>query len=241
VTVGGVTLAAHSLYVAAVGGTDLDVATAIWTKKAPGCAYNGNTTVTVTDPNSGYTVPPTYSVTFERPASLPVLFEVTIINSAQVPSNALALVQAAIVNAFGGGDGGPRARIASTILATRFVAPVVALGSWAQVQQIEVGSANNTDAATFTGVIAGTNLTTSAVVGTILVGQTVLGAGVEDGTVILSQSSGPAGGAGVYVIGISQTVASEAMASAEADQVSVVVGYAQAPTIAAANVQLVLV
>ena len=56
-TIGGVTLVANSLYVAVTGGTAIDVATAIWSKKAPGCAYNGNTTVVVQDTSSGYSPP----------------------------------------------------------------------------------------------------------------------------------------------------------------------------------------
>ena len=50
-TIGGYTLNPNSIYVAAVGGTDDDVARALWTKKSPGCGYNGNTTVTVLDQN----------------------------------------------------------------------------------------------------------------------------------------------------------------------------------------------
>src|SRR5882762_477916 len=38
--VGGVSLVPKSLYVAVVGGAVADVARAIWSKKAPGCAYN---------------------------------------------------------------------------------------------------------------------------------------------------------------------------------------------------------
>jgi uncharacterized phage protein gp47/JayE len=104
--IGGVTLAAHSLYVAAVGGTSAAVAQAIWSKKAPGCNYNGNTTVTVTDPNPIYGgSPPSYSVTYEIPPALQIIFGVSITNSAAVPSNALALIQGAIGAAFTGANG----------------------------------------------------------------------------------------------------------------------------------------
>jgi len=54
--------------------------------------------------------------------------------------------------------------------------------------------------ATFTGTSSGTNLTTSAVTGTIHIGDTVAGAGpVAGGAAVLSQTSGTTGGAGVYV------------------------------------------
>lgn len=141
VTIGGATLAPKSLYVAVVGGAAQAVANAIWSKKAPGCAYNGNTTLTVVDSNSGYSPPlPSYQVTFEIPPPLAICFSVNIANSAQVPANAVALIQAAIVNAFSGGDGGPRARIGSTIYATRFIQPIAALGPWVQIISLLVGT-----------------------------------------------------------------------------------------------------
>lgn len=124
VTLGGITLAPHSVYVAATGGLAADVAQAIWRKKSVGADYNGNTTVTVADP-SGYSVPcPTYAVKFQTPDPLPVKFDVQLASSGSLPSNIVALVKAAIVSAFSGGDGGARARIGSTIYASRFYGPV---------------------------------------------------------------------------------------------------------------------
>lgn len=136
---GGVTIPAHSLYVAAVGGTDADVATAIWRKKNPGCGYTGNTAVTVQDTNSGYTAPyPSYAVTFTRPTALPIAFVVTLANSAAVSSNAVALIQNAIIAAFQGEDGGDRASIGSTVYALRFVSAIATLGAWARIISITV-------------------------------------------------------------------------------------------------------
>lgn len=236
------TLLPNSLYVAAVGGLATSVAQAIWSKKAPGCNYNGNTTVTVFDTNSGYAPPlPAYQVSFEIPPSLPLYFLVTILNSAQVPSNATTLIQNAIINAFAGGDNGPRARINSTLLASRYVAPVVALGSWAQVFDLKLGSPNVTSAA-FTGSISGTTLTVSAVAsGTLAVGQNIDDATglVSNGTIITALGTG-IGGTGTYTINTPQTVGSEAMLAVVPNQTSVVVGIAQEPTIAAANIAVVL-
>lgn len=190
-TIGGVSLAPKSLYVAAVGAAAADVARAIWTKKAPGCGYNGNTTVTVVDNNSGYSPPlPSYQVTFETPSALPILYAVTIANNPQVPSNAAALVQAAIIAAFAGADGGTRARIGSTIYASRYYAPVAALGSWAQIISLLVGS-NNSPGAVFVGHVIGTALTvTSVTSGAVAIGQTLTDAlGISiPGTVITGGS-----------------------------------------------------
>lgn len=238
VTINGFTLAANSLYVAASGGTDLAVATAIWTKKAPGCAYNGNTTVAVQDTNPALVPPyPSYNVTFERPAPLAILFAVTILNSPQVPSNAVALIQNAIISAFAGADGGQRATIGGTILASRFYAPVAALGSWALISSLLIGS-TNTPAASFTGSISGTTLTVSAVAsGALAVGQTLddVTGNIIEGTKITAMGSG-SGGTGTYTVSLTQTVSSEAMKSAIAGSTSVVVQINQVPTIAAANI-----
>lgn len=144
VTIGGFALAPSSLYVAVVGGDPQAIANAIWEKKAPGAAYNGNTTETVTDPSPIYSTPPTYAVTYEIPAGLSILFAVQIKSSTSVPSNATTLIKAAIISAFAGADGGPRARIGSTILASRFYSTIAALGAWAQIVSILIGTSSPT-------------------------------------------------------------------------------------------------
>jgi hypothetical protein len=69
----------------------------------------------------------------------------------------------------------------------------------------------------FTGAIAGTVLTVSAITaGVLLPGQPITGSGVTSGTVITGQLTstaafGATGGAGTYSVSISQTVSSEAM------------------------------
>lgn len=203
VVIGGATVAGKSIYVSVVGGDLDEVAKAIWSKKAPGCGYNGNTTRTVYDDNSGYTAPyPSYQVTFEVPPGLPIMFAVNILNSALVPSDAVLLIQNAIIAAFAGADGGPRARIGSTILATRFITPIAALG-WAQIISLQIGS-RNTSAARFSGTIAGTTLTVGAVItGTIAIGQTIS----DTAGVILPGTIITAGAGTSWTISKTQTVA----------------------------------
>lgn len=307
VTIRGASLVAKSLYVAAVGGAHLDVATAIWSKKAPGCAYNGNTTVVVQDTSSGYSPPfPSYNVTYEIPPALPILYVVNINNNPQVPANAVTLIQNAIIAAFAGSDGGARARIGATLFASRYVIPVAALGIWAEIVSLLIGS-NNAAGATFaariigtamtvltstiTGTIAngqtisadlnallppgvtivsgsgtawvissaqnvgasftgngsGTNLTASAVTGFINAGDKVQGTGVPANTIILSQTSGTPGGAGVYVTSGATTASSAACISGPiigattAAANSVDVNINQVPTINANNIVVNLV
>ena len=106
-TVGGFTLAANSIYVAVTGGLASAVAQAIWTKKPPGIPMNGGASATVTDQNPAYSPPyPSYTISFEIPAALPVYFTIAIANSSLVPANAVSLVQNAIVNAFNGANSG---------------------------------------------------------------------------------------------------------------------------------------
>lgn len=245
VTTQGVTLAPHSLYVAVYGGSAAAIAQAIWSKKAPGCAYNGNTTVVVTDSNSGYSPPlPTYNVTFQIPPPLQVAFQVNLVQNALVPSTATALVQNAILSAFAGGDGGSRARIGSTIYASRFYGPVAALGSgagnWVQIRSILIGSPN-TAGATFTGSIGGsagsTNVLTVTALssGTIATGQLLSDTAglIGLGTAITAQLTGTAGGVGTYSINNPQTVASETITSYAVTQTSVLVNINQEPVTSA--------
>lgn len=140
VTIGGVTIAANSLYVAVSGGTNAAVASAIWSRKPPGCAYTGTTTVSVTD-TQGYTPPyPTYSVKFTRPSALPIYLAINIANNGIVPADAADQIKAAVVAAFNGEDGGQRARIGTTLYALRFASGITSLGPWAQLVSIAIGT-----------------------------------------------------------------------------------------------------
>lgn len=60
----------------------------------------------------------------------------------------------------------------------------------------------------FTGSIASNVMTTSAVTGTIGIGQYISGTNVQPGTKILEQLTGTTGGAGTYRVNTSQTVSS---------------------------------
>jgi hypothetical protein len=70
----------------------------------------------------------------------------------------------------------------------------------------------------FTGSTSGTTLTASSVIGYIQNGASLsaFSGAVAAGTTVVSQLTGTAGGAGTYQISISQTVASQAMASSQA-------------------------
>jgi hypothetical protein len=237
--VNGVTLIANSLYVAVVGGTDADVASAIWRKKAPGCSYNGNTSVTVVDPSPDYAPPiPSYAVLFQRPALISTIVLVTILNSATVPSDALAQIRTAIVDAAVGLDGGPRAKIGSYVFASRYYGPVAALGTWASaIVNIQVGFRGV--AASVVGSISGTTLTATSVTGGVLeVGELLTGTGVTQGTLVSGLLSGT-GGTGTYTVSKSQTAPSQPIEVTRVHD-DLLFFINQAPVVAADDVHVVL-
>ncbi len=145
-TIGGVTLGPHSIWVAVAGGQAADIADAIWRKKSNGSDYNGNTSHPIED-RQGYSYPyPSYVVKWETPAALPVLFEVKLADNPALPSDIVALTRQAIIDAFSGADGGQRARIGSTIYASRFYAAISALSPSVSILSLLLGPASPTAA-----------------------------------------------------------------------------------------------
>ena len=144
-------LAPHSVYIAAIGGIDADIATAIWAKKDVGCSYSANpngtpvpgegtvSTQTVIDP-SGYSYTQhSYQVSFIRPGALPIYFNVQIANASNLPSNIVTLIQNAIIAQFNGTNGSVRARIGSAILAAGYYATVAGVAPQVVLLGIQVG------------------------------------------------------------------------------------------------------
>ncbi|WP_415453346.1 baseplate J/gp47 family protein [Acetobacter orientalis] len=153
VVIGNITLAPHSVYVCVSGGQDTEIARAILRKKPPGCAYTGNTSLTVTDQNTSYTTPPSYTVVFQRAAPTPVYVTLTLAASLNVPTTAADQVRTAVLAAFNGQDGQAQVRIGTTLYTSRFYASVAALGAWAESISITLGfSANPTSLTATLGI-----------------------------------------------------------------------------------------
>lgn len=235
----GVTIPPHSLYVCVAGGSDPDVAMAIWKKKAPGCGYAlGNTTVTVTDPSPLYqTTPPTYDVTFQRAAVDTLCMLVTLKNSNQIPPDALDLVRGAVMGAFAGDDGGAIPRIGEVIYGTRFVCPVLALGPWVNIVDITLGAVSIAKA---TAQVDVTGNVMSVVImrgGALGIGQTVVGPGIPDGVTIID------GVAPTWKLSeaLSSPLTGVEIAAIVADQGQVAIGQAHAPALPELNIRLRLV
>lgn len=220
VTVGGVTIPAFSIYVCVAGGSPNAVGQAIFSKKGAGAPMVGNTTVTVFDSNPLYATPIPYQITYQIPTALQLLFSVNIVSSPSVPANAQQLVQQALLAAVTGQSNivppPPKARIGSTVYANSYLPAISALGAWAQVSSIQIGS-SNTPTASIVGTVSGNTLTvTQLVSGTLAVGQSLTdgtGANLMAIGTHITAFAGGAGGTGTYLIDIAQTLGGTFQAS----------------------------
>jgi hypothetical protein len=313
VTIGGVSIAAYSIYICVAGGAQNAVAQAIFNKKGPGAPTVGNTAATAYDSNPLYASPIPYTINYQTPSTLYLTFSITLVESGQIPSNATTLVQNAIVAAatqgvispasiftasissnvlnvtsigqgviavgqvladttdalaggtqitgFISGAGGIgtytvsvpqtvasetmsgttnasqivpnlRARIGQTVYASTYTQAVNALGSWAQVASIEIGSAN-TSGAVIVGSISGTTLT----VGSVTSGTVAIGQFLSDSTGDIIPGTAITGGSGSsWTVNNSQTVTSETITCAAPNQTDVLILANQVPSVIGAGV-----
>lgn len=77
VTINGISMIAHSIYACVDGGSDDDVAASLLQNKSLGAGWNGDTTISVTEPFSGQV----YTVKFDRPDPISFKARVTITNN----------------------------------------------------------------------------------------------------------------------------------------------------------------
>lgn len=129
-------LAPHSVYVAVVGGNDQEIAETIWRFTGNGCDFTGNTTVTVKD--NRYQEPkPSYEIKFQRPASLPVYFQVKVKRGADL--NAEQIIKQSIIETFKNS----RLKIGSTIYAMAYIADLVGVIGKEYLLEVKLGQARN--------------------------------------------------------------------------------------------------
>lgn len=132
---------AHTVYIAVVGGNDLDVAKAIYKKKDGGCNLTGNTIEKVIDNENDIGAPyPEYDISFNRPDSLPIKFIVTLRNSSSLPSDITEKVKASVMDTFSGKNGSQRARIGSEIFSSNYFGPIAQIANSVQILSIKVGT-----------------------------------------------------------------------------------------------------
>ena len=138
----GYFIKAHSVFVSVVGGSDEDIAEAIYNSCSAGCDYNGNTTVAVTDSATKAVE----NVTFYRPDEYDVYVKVTLAGRSSLPDEYEKTVKSAVYNNFYGEStatigGNPILRVApgDTVLASRFIPSVLDSGI-SQVVKIQVSA-----------------------------------------------------------------------------------------------------
>lgn len=118
-TVGGVTIGAHSIYVCVNGGDSTEIAKAIKLKKSGGCSTTGNIEVYV----NNALVP----IRFDRAADVDVYVNVVVVDP--ITPSVEAQIKKIIIDNFNGSDGfGKRVTIADTVYASRFYAPLTEAG-----------------------------------------------------------------------------------------------------------------
>ena len=241
--IGGVQISANSLYVCVYGGSNAAVAAAIFSKKPPGCGFSGNTSQTVYDASPPYGTPGIpYTITFQTAVALPIFFAVNLKNNAAIPSNATALIQTAITNAFAGIDGGQPAQIGATVISSRFIQGILSMGAWAQVLSLQIASTNNTADAVFSGSISGSTLTVASFTsgsGSLAAGCALVGVNITPGTTLgvqLTGTDGTVGQTGTYTVSIPQTAGSGTVNSYVVNAFQQFVNISQLPTTAAAYI-----
>lgn len=97
----GISMVRNSIWACVLGGTNLDVATALREGKSAGAGYNGAVSVNVTDPVSGQT----QAVLFARPTNVAVLARITVRANSAVADPASAIDAAILAYANGESDG----------------------------------------------------------------------------------------------------------------------------------------
>lgn len=130
----GIAIEPHSVAVSVFGGSDDDIAEAIYKKKSAGCGTSGDTEVAWLDPRSK--VRNRYRIT--RPQSTPLYVKVKFKNSSNITNDIQAVVSAAIVKNFAGQDGNDRVGMAQTLYASRFYATAVTASNVSDLLGIEL-------------------------------------------------------------------------------------------------------
>ena len=118
----------HSIYVAVIGGSNQDIAEAIYRSLSAGCDYNGNTQITVVDPHTHAKE----KVTFMRPTQQNVYIKVNVFDK-DLPDDYENLIKNAVISNFYGqdeqieiaGEAVTRAIMGQDIYASRFLPSIL--------------------------------------------------------------------------------------------------------------------
>lgn len=114
------TMPQHSLFVSVVGGDDDEIAWQVLVKGGTGCTFVGNTHVVVIDDNNDLALThPEYNVYFERPAHVPVYFQVSVASTANISIASETAMKQSIMQQLSSGDN--RARIGGIVIGSSYI------------------------------------------------------------------------------------------------------------------------
>lgn len=128
ITSWGVTIPGHSVWIAVTGGTDDEIAEAIYRKKDAGCGTAGNTRVRYQDLELPGT--PIYAYSIERPAPLAMGVRVTLRLTPTTPQDIEQRIKDAVLADFNGAGPHTSLRVgtAQEVYASRFYCAVIGAG-----------------------------------------------------------------------------------------------------------------
>lgn len=144
----GVTVPGHGIVVCVYGGEDSAIAEWIYRKKDNGCDTGGNTTVSYTPPE----IPgsPDYIYLILRPTPINFWVKITLGAGSNPTTSQITALKQAIFDDFYGlntNSGNSRIGLASTVYASRFYAPAVAVDGIKNIQSIEIALSQGTPTA----------------------------------------------------------------------------------------------
>lgn len=200
----GVTIPAHSIWISIVGGTETDIAYAIYRNKDAGCGTAGNTTISYTD--NELSLAPTYNYYIERPSELPFGVKVTIRETDATPADIDELVKAAVTKNFLGNSSFPRAGTAQVIYSSRFYNDVITAGA-NDLISIEI--------ATYRSVVC----TCTGTAGTVIPKGSVIQSTADNTQWLTSAAIAIPDGGSVDAVFVCKTIASGAAASGTLTQI----------------------
>lgn len=175
---------AHSVSMVVQAGTDAAVGQAIYQARGIGPLTNGSTSVTVTDPVTGYTM----SIGFYRPTSLPIFVNVVLTGYGSTPTTAQqTAIQTAIVNYLNELAIGETVSYAALIYEIMSVNATLSAPSFG-VTAMQIGS-TVADSTTATFSSSSTSITVASATG-IANGQLVIAAGIPPNTFVTGYTSG---------------------------------------------------
>lgn len=146
----------HSLYACTYGGSDEDVAEAIFSTKNPGVNLNGDTTFIIED-KENYSAPyPQYTMQWQSADPLRVYFKVQIENdTVNLPSDVTEQIKSVVASVFNGTyEGSTKARIGARISGGTYYAPVISISpEYMSILSITISSDGSTFAQSLTAGI----------------------------------------------------------------------------------------